>query len=406
VFLCRRDYPIGGTGYLFDPASQQYTFARLIAESQEDFGGIDLVDISGWAYSEQYGRVGEYERYELGGKENLRSGIAESHERRVPVGLYLEGYLLDPRSQAGRQSGREWQIIGADGQPKTWQGNQEQFMCPLASGWQTFLSQTLSHVARDTGADAVYMDQYGFADSAKTCYASHHGHTPGIHPVLAEHSMLQIVRSRLQKNERPVALYLEQTPNDVSSQYADAAFDYSLSGDPIPGSPAKLNLFRFAFPSFKIVQLFHAGIDPRAASEEDAKLCFFYGEAMWLKGRARSWFSRECREFIRRANKIFHDHEDVFASEDVEPMIPTQQAGLYANRFRSGTKTVITLYNAAYHSLQGLLLSVPAKKASAALLWEGDRLEFRAVEDTLQVWGVLHPHAVSCFSIQSSEDRE
>lgn len=401
VFLCRRDYPIGGTGYLFNSITNQYTFASLIDESVEDLGGVDLIDISGWAYSEQYGRVGEYERYELGGRENLREGIAESRRRKVPTGLYFEGYLLDPRSEIGKQRGKEWQIVDANGQPKLWPGNQEMFICPLAPGWQEAMSGFLTRVARDTGADAVYMDEYGFGDAGKTCFSSEHGHAPGVHPVLAEHRMLAAVRASLDAAEHPPALYLEQTPNDVTSQYADAAFDYALWGESAYSSPAKLNLFRFAVPSFKIVQLFHPGIDPRAASEEDAKLCFFYGEAMWLKGRARSWYSREFREFVRQAYAVFHAQEEAFTSDDVEPMIPAEQPGLYANRFNTKTKSVVTLYNATPYTVRGHLLSISANEAIASTLWEGDEMEFRRIDGTQQVWGTIHPHDVSCFSLES-----
>lgn len=404
VFICRRDYPIGGTGYLFDLAANRYTPAALIGESRDDLGGVDLVDISGWAYSEQYGRVGEYERFEFGGKENLRDSVAESRRLGVPTGLYLEGYLIDPRSEIGRLHGRDWQIVGADGQPKLWTGNQETFMCPLAAGWQDYLSGVLTRVARDVGADAVYMDEYGFGDAGKTCFSAEHGHPLGVHPVLAEQQMLAKVRAALDASDHPTALYLEQTPNDVSSQYADAAFDYSFWNEAAYPSPAKLNLFRFAFPSFKIIQLFHPGIDPRAASEEDAKLCFFYGEAMWLKGRARSWYSRECREFMRKAYDIYHTYEEAFASSDVEPMIPTEQAGLFANRFNAKNQSVVTLYNAAPYTIRGRLLTITAGEVSAANLWEGDEMEFRAIDGALQVWGTLHPHQVSCFSMQSKEN--
>ncbi|MGC9326165.1 MAG: DUF6259 domain-containing protein [Candidatus Hinthialibacter sp.] len=400
VFICRRDYPIGGTGYLFDSVAGRYSLERLIDESLQDLGGIDMIDISGWAYSEKYGRVGEYQRYELGGLEDFHRSIAQSQSRGIPVGLYFEGYLIDPRSAIGQSHGKEWQIIQKDGRPKQWPGNEEIYVCPLQPGWQNFISQTLLNVASETGADAVYMDEYGFGGVDKICYADNHPHAPGVHTTIAERQMLQIVRSKLDQADRPIALYIEQTPNDVTSQFVDAAFDYSWYGERHYQSPAKFTPFRFAFPSFKIIQLFHAGIDPRSASAEDVKLCLFYGEAMWLKGRARSWFSRECRDVIRRAHKIFHASMEAFSSPNIEPMIPTQIPGVYANRFNADTYSIVTLYNQTPHTARGLLLSLKnADPAQAASLWEDAALRFTSDGGDLEVHGALHPHAVAVFRI-------
>ncbi|MDX9753731.1 MAG: DUF6259 domain-containing protein [bacterium] len=401
LFLCRRDYPIGGTGYLFDLASNAYTFPHLVEESLRDLGGIDMIDISGWAYSETKGRVGSYEDYELGGKENLRQGIEWCRTQGIPVGLYFEGYLIDPRSDIGKAHGQEWQIQLKDGSLKHWEGNEEMYMCSGVPAWQTFFSQTLHHVAQDTGADAVYTDQIGFSDSVKTCYATHHGHHPGTHPVIHENQMLQVVRHALQETDHPVAIYMEQTPVDVSSQYGDAAFDYSFYGVPYYTSPAYLNLFRFAFPSFKIVQLFHAGIDPRATDETFVKLCLFHGEAMWLKGRAKSWYSAKCRAFIRQAYQTYHAHRDAFASTEVEPFLPTMQPGLYANRFATTEETVITLYNETPHTVSGALLQFDSASPDWNSELELERAQLKQTETGWVLEGVLHPHGLGCFVLKN-----
>ncbi len=400
VFICRRDYPIGGTGYLFDLKNNHYTLPDLIEESNQDLGGIDMIDISSWAYSEKFGRVGEYEKYELGGKEDFRQSIQQSHDLNIPVGLYFESYLLDPRSTAGSQYGKDWQVIDKNYKPKTWQGNEEMYMCAFAPGWRNFLSQSMLSVANDTGVDAVYMDQYGYGNRNNTCFAPNHNHPLGEHPILGEHGMLRQVRQTLNKSERPVALYTEQVPNDISSQYVDAAFDYSFWGGRHYQSQAKLHLFRFAFPSFKVVQLFHPGIDPRAASAEDAKLCFFYGEAMWLKGRAKSWFSSECRQFISKSHRIFQDHIGAFTAPDVEPMIPTHQPGLYANRFTDKNETIITLYNATPFTIRGLWLTEKTTNSNITNLWDISGFSVESSEDNQQISGTIHPHQVSCLLIK------
>ncbi|HOL96453.1 MAG TPA: DUF6259 domain-containing protein [bacterium] len=399
VFICRRDYPIGGTGYLFDPSSNRYTFPRLIAESRKYLGGIDMIDISGWAYSERYGRVGEYERFELGGSDEIQRNAAEAREQKVATGLYLEGYLVDPRSGIGQAHGTEWSILNRKMEPMKWTGNEEMFFCPFVPAWQDWMAGTVARVAQQTGADAMYLDQFGIADPGKACYSTEHGHEIGAHPVLAEHAMIQRVRHALDEAGRPVALYTEQVPNDITSQYTDAAFDYSLWGTRDYASPAKLHLFRFTFPDFKVIQLFHPGIDPRAASEEDAKIAFFHGEALWLKGRAASWYSEECRAFIQKANRIFHEHQEAFTSRDVEPFIPTTMNGLFANRFSSEKEDLITLYNATWHTLRGVLLHWPAIEAKVIDLWGMEDYTYQALDQTTVIEGAVPPHGVGCLVI-------
>ena len=399
VFICRRDYPLGGTGYLFDIPKNQYTVDNLIQECKEDLGGVDMLDISGWAYSEQCGRVGEYERFELAGAENLRTNIVKSHDHKIPVGLYLEGYLIDPRSTVGRQSAKEWQMLNADGTPRQWTGNQELFMCPYCKPWQEWMSNTLLHVANKTGADAFYLDQYGFADKAKSCFSTEHGHEKGSHPLAGEHQMIMSVRESLAKADHPVALYMEQVPNDITAQYVDAAFDYSMFGIKTRSNPTKMNLFRYAFPSFKIIELFHGGIDPKCISEEDVKICFFHGYGFWLKGRAKSWYSESCRDFIRKAYRIFHEHSDAFTSENIIPQIPTEQRGIYANRFCGEDEDIITIYNAANQSIDGSLLLIDEKVDSVSDLWGIPNFRYEKTSDGLHLSGFMEPDGIACFSL-------
>ena len=402
VFLCRRDYPIGGTGYLFDETAHAYTFDRLVAEGREDLGGVDMIDISGWAYSNDFGRVGNYERYELGGLKNLQQSIRQARSEQVKVGFYVEGYLVDPRSDLGTRLASFARLIDRDGLPKTWTGNEEMFFCPYEPHWRQSLSDTLFHVARDTGADALYLDQFGFANAAKICYSDAHGHAPGSSPMPGEDGMVESVRHALARLDRPVALYTEQVPCDVASRLIDAAFNYALAGTRDYQSPAKLSLFRFAFPSFKVIELFHPGIDPKGISDEDVKLCFFLGHALWLKGRARSWYSRECRDTIRKAVGLMHEYRDAFTSDDVEPMIPTLLPGVYANRFSRAGLHVITLYNASPDTARGILFAFPLAAVEAQDAWGMSRFQVEPVNDGVQIKGELHPHEVGCVVLRDT----
>lgn len=398
VFLCRRDYPIGGTDYLFDLERDAYTFDRLIRESRETFGGVDMIDISSWAYSERYGRVGAYEEFELGGAESLRQGVTLSQREGVPVGLYFEGYLLDPRTPIAEQAA-DWRIFEEDGTPMTWVGNEEMYMNPLASGWRNFMAGTVRRVAERTGVDAIYLDQYGFANVAKISHRDANGFPAGTHPAVGEILMLRQVREALDELERPVALYVEEVPNDIAAQYVDAAFSYNMLGERPYSAPTKLNLLRFAMPGLKVIELFHAGIDPRAASPEHAKLCFFHGSAMWLKGRGLSWYSRDFREFTQRAHAVFQEHADAFTSNDVEPLIPTERRGLYANRFSAPGKTLYTLYNATPHTITGKFLAVEGERDNVHELIGLDDFSTAHTPGGVEVFGRIHPGEVGCVLV-------
>lgn len=403
VWICRRDYPLGGTGYLLDEAKNRYTFSALIQESEEELGGIDLIDISGWAYMEARGRVGDYDCSELGGLRNLREQIAVGHELGVQTGLYLEGYLVDERSRVIETVGDAWQLVGADGEKRFWPGNREMFMCPAVMEWQDYFSRVYRRVAEEIGADALYVDQFGFADRGKACYSDRHGHTLGQSPLIGEDAMLRRIRAALDACRPEVALYTEEVPCDLTSSLVDAAFCYGMYHASSDSHPTKLNLFRYAFPEFKIIELFVPGIHPRASSEEDAKLAFFHGHAVWLKGRAASWYSRSFREFVRKSHEIRRQYSRAFSSEDCEPLVPTLIPGVYANRFSDGSVTIYTLYNSLYYSVDEPSIAIPIEEGQHVVdLWGGTQAEMEEHEGLVLVRSALPPHGVGCLAVPAN----
>ena len=170
--------------------------------------------------------------------------------------------------------------------------------------------------------------------------------------------------------------------------------------------PTKLNLFRYAFPEFKIIELFIPGIHPRAASEEDAKLAFFHGHATWLKGRAESWYSDSFREFVRQTRPIYERYSDLFSSSDCEPLIPTIVEGVHANRFGAESSArIYTIYNSLFYSVDGSLLDIPLAPGEQVvnLLGKFDvELKGSRNEATVTV-GTLAPHGVGCFLVTPPE---
>ncbi|MEN6605202.1 MAG: DUF6259 domain-containing protein, partial [Bryobacteraceae bacterium] len=361
AYNCRRDYPLGGSGMLFDVRRNHYTFDKIIDEGVREFGGIELVDISSWAYSEKFGRVGEYTRYELGGLDDFHRGIANGLRRGVPTGLYLEGYLIDVRSAIGRTRARDWQIRARNGEPWAWTGAPtEIFMCPRVTEWQDWMAQTYGKVAAQTGARAFYLDEFGFAQPGRACYNPAHAHAPGAAVGLGERELMRKVRASLDSVDPGAVIYIEEMPPDTNVPYADGAFSYSMNRAVEKQSPGAINLYRFAFPDFKLFDMVSEGIDARALTAADMKKSFFHANGLCLKGHAESWYPLEVREFIRRTHAVLREHSGTFQSRDADPLVPTLNRAVLANRFSSEGETIFTLYNESFRTVRGAVLSLPA----------------------------------------------
>lgn len=402
VMLSYRDYPLGGTGLVYDLGRDQYTFAENLQAMQQGWGGFALLELSGWAASSRYGRVGAYEAFELGGLDSLRANIAGTQAQGTGVALHVNGYLLDPRAPVAEEA-RPWRIFDADGEPKTRPGTGEWFMDPHAQAWRTHLSEAAANAASLTGASAVSLGQVGFGDESKRNALSPSGGR-GPHPVRGEHRLLQTMRGAFDEMEGAIALLTEEAPADLSAPLVDGAFSYAMAGDRPYPSPASLNLFRYAFPEVKVIEQIAAGAMARALTPETAKRAFFHGEAVSLKGRARSWTSREFRRFLDKAGAILREHAALLVDGEATPLIPTEQAGLYANRFQASGRALYTLYNATPHTVRGSLLVVPGEREQVSDRWGMDEWATAAAgPGRVELFGSIHPYGVACVLVSESE---
>lgn len=363
AFWARRDYPVGGTGKLFDVARGRYTFDSLI-EDGNNFGGIDFIDISGWAMSETVGRVGDYP-IELGGAADLARNVSLARKQGVPTGLYFEGYLVDKRSETGKALQAGSQLIGPDGKGLWWSGGEatEFFACPYEPKWRAHLAGRVAAVARDVGAAGVYLDEFGFG--GKRCFARDHGHRPGVDTLRGEIETAAAVRKALaEAGQEGTMLYIEETPPDAAAPYFDAAFCYALPNTDVRESPLKLNLSRFAFPDVRLWDMVSLGIDPRALPAEDFRLSLWHGNGLWLKGHARTWYGEKLLGWVRQAHETLKAHADAFAGP-AEPMVASPHPAVFINRFGQGPAAVHTLFNASYRTarlrFQGQDLVIPPR---------------------------------------------
>jgi hypothetical protein len=349
AFYMRRDYPTGGSGLLYDAAQNKYTFPKLIDEGKA-FGGVDFIDISGWALSETHGRVGDYP-IELSTPSDLADGIRQTWSKHIPTGLYFEGFLVDKNSDVGRAHGDKWRIIGADGKGLWWPGgNPEMFLCPNVKDWQDYLSNRLATVAKQVGAQAVYLDEYNCAE--RHCYSPDHGHPVGANVIDGQIQTARKVRQALDKDGLTnTILYVECPPVDIATPFVDGAFTYALPGSKATAYNVKLNLYRFAFPQVRLWDMVSAGVEPHLLSAENFRLAFWNGDGVWLKGRADTWYGQDVLEFLRWAHPLYLAHAKAFSGQ-ADALVDSGDSHILMNRFRGGGETVYTILNNTYETRQ------------------------------------------------------
>lgn len=214
--------------------------------------------------------------------------------------------------------------------------------------------------------------------------------------------MLEGIRAALSIKSLDTSIYTEQVPCDAIAPWVDAAFNYGMrTHHPHPCEhPTKLPLHRFVFPEIAVVEMIGHGIRPIPVDEEDLHLCFFHGLAVWLKGRASSWFTPGFQDTAQLFAPVLSEYSEVFRSADCTPLIPTLKKGLYANRFSSEGRTILTLYNSNPIDLEGNLLRVSGDQPQKVVnLLDPIEVAFQKTPDGILLGGRVPPHETVAFLI-------
>lgn len=400
VFL---HHNLGAPG-AFDPETKQYHLSQKIKEDQRAFGGVDYVHLFDWSLHPQRGRVGDYDPWDhLGGIDNFRSEISRMQMDAIHVGLYLEGYLLSPQSQAAQNHGQSWQMLDSQGEPYTRMGDYV-YACPSNKSWRRHLIACCLRAIEQTGADGIYIDEFGFGWQYP-CYQSAHGHEAPSPQIQTEAKLLAELREALPAQ---VVLYTEETPNDFTTQYLDGSFTYALAQSRHPLNPARINLTRFALPQFKMFEIIRC--DQPLGNDLDAvRSVFFNGEGIWLEGPLSrpEWFPPAVRRLITRCYRVLQEHKEAFCSADPTPLTPTLRSDVYANRFPARNKVVWTLLNASDKSVEGELLSVAHVPNTE--YWDGwhrRKLRPRMKGNRAFISSSLKPKEVGCIVQRQPNLRE
>ena len=389
---------------LCDRETGEFRLDRALDEMEQHFGGVEYVHLFDWGYCGPYGRIygrtGDHSPYDYikGGKAALKRGIEAIQARGIPVGLYIEGYLLQEKGRLGQAHGKAWQLVNRRGEGVYWPDSTEMMTCPWESAWREVQAGTYATKVEELDVNGMYLDQFGFANTGKDCWSTEHGHPLPGYAVLGEKGLSTLVRRRVEAVKAGVALYSEEAPCDVNSQVQDGSFTYHMRSCRTSRPWAPVHLFRFAVPSFKTFEILVCD-RPTGSWAEGVKWVFFNGEGIWIEGPAEEWFRPETRAAIRACHGILRAHKDAFTSDEPVPLVETEMAGVYANLFPcpDGRKAVYTLYNARHRSVTGPVLAIPTRpNARYRDLWNGADVTPRRGNghDVLEL--TLEPRDVGC----------
>ena len=286
-----------------------------------------------------YGREGGYNR-RWGGLAALRKYIKKLQKENRLVGLYTEGVLADIPTGVGRKYGKMWGLIKEDG-TYLWDYGMWN-MCMDNPLWREYLAETAAFIIKETGCNGIRFDQFGHV--GWRCFSKKHEHTFSKNHdnvwLRAEADVCRRARIKLDKIDPNAFVMTEYFGYDYLAQYADGCLSYLLSKNLNTGR-LFINLSRFYFPGCKQFEHYY-GNDPNAE-----KLLLFNG--MGWSGRM----------YTLSNMRMLMENSDAFDSEILKPLIKTLIPKVYANYFKSGRKTIYTVYNASGESQEGYTLEIP-----------------------------------------------
>jgi hypothetical protein len=383
------------------PLDERLDFVALAnRRNQRIPGSTDYMHLFGWAISKEYGHWGAYDHYhQFGSKDRFREAVRRCQAAAIPVGLYLDGYLVSTQSDKPSKADVEkWAVRGPKGNMLYHTSYDAHSMCPYVAEWRKHLVEAYRRVADEIQPDGMYIDEFGKCMTERTCYNPDHGHPVPMGMCAGEWLLTKEVRQAVPAK---IATYCEFVPADVATQYLDGAYGHVSLNNHREGygtvAPHFVNLHRFALPDFKTFELIYY-VPLRNGNWFLLKYPFFNGDGYYLTGAELDGYDEHSRAFLTRAFKILHEHPEAFTATDVEPLVRTEQPGLFANRFSAAKETIWTLHNTNYRTVRGPLLTVPHVAGAEYFdLWNDRPLAATIEGDQAKLPIELGPRAVGCI---------
>jgi len=391
---------------IFDAKKNCYRIDDILKEDEAYLGlKPDILDLGGWAdYKNEHNgdfNGGDYAPKDFtGGAGVLRAAIRHTQDKGIHVALYTIPDRVAKVSRVGKALGPQIAQMKAAGTLQ--QDEHCWYVCIGEKQWQDRYIAALKRAQKETGADAIYVDVFGYT-RGYTCYSKSHGHEV---PMNVNKVCNQLIRRLRQELPEGVAIWSEFLLPDVNSQFTSGNItyyfltlhDYMVPSYDLPDqapsfTPVAQSVHRFAFPHIKQFG-FPVGFESGPSSHE-LRFLFFNGEGVDDVG----WLLYDSRDLARVRNwlAIQREFADCFASLRPQPLVSTEAGEVYANEFPGAGRTAWTLFNARFSTYRGPVLTVDHRPGDTYYdAWNHQPLkpEIRGGQATISVG--LDPQGLGC----------
>jgi hypothetical protein len=402
---------------MYNRKTKEFQIEEYLQKDKEYWGGLspDAIHFYRWFHvdgiedQKSYGlgdrAYGEYSYDNYGGLEPFKSAIGKlQKEYNTPVSLYLVPDRCSSGTEIGKRAGEKAVIIRADGSKLA--GPNVYYVCPQQKDWQDFFVETAKQVQSDTNADCIYLDVFGLWRTS-VCYSREHGHRSPSWYNQAAHDLIQRVREALPDH---VAIWTEFPLTDLNTQFVDGNITYyylslhetfvkshdTLEEQAALYSEPSMAVYRFVFPDMKQFDL-SAGNERAVNGVNMLKFIFFNGDAVYDNG----WFTpdeRTRKELMIKSVAIKKKFSDCFYSANVTPLVPTERAAVYANKFSGKDRILWTLYNGRYTMVSGPTLAIEHQDGAAYYdAWNDAVLSPQIVDGRAIITQKLGPQSLGCI---------
>jgi len=393
---------------LYDATAGKYWVDEVLEADKRVFGSLpDVINLFAWGYSDQQQDFlysgSPSEAYEgVGGVSLFKDAITQFQDKHhIPVSLYLYPGPCGKKTAFGREFGEAVALQRADGSYLS--DSENWYACPGSKQWRDYFVDMTKTIQQDTGAKIIYLDVFGYSD-AFSCHSTDHGHEV---PYVGGQGSTPLAKALKEALPADTVLWHEYPVNDVTAQYSDGNITYYYlpvrdlicpvyNVEDEAGALLKVtqDVYRYAFPHLKQFG-FPCGI------EEDSwghlKFPFFNGEGTF----DTTWrlYAHQTQDLLAKSLELKRRYVDCFTTLTPEPLVPTERAGVFANKFPGKNRTLWTLYNERMTTVRGTVLAIPhIEGATYEDIWNGVPLQPR-IENGMALIDIrLDPQAIGAIT--------
>lgn len=401
----------------YDDIKSKFNFFDILLEQKEITGVLpDILHLWEWTYDKQLGHMkwgnfgdiegggSDYDAY--GGKEAFREALHEVEDKTgVRISLYLHPTLLTQTYPKAAEYMPRLLVKDSAGGKIGLLGNTFR-MCHANAEWRSEVLNIYRRNYSDLGIKILYVDEFSLRIGNR-CWGDGHGHHVPSNLIKTDRDFITELREIMPEE---VVLYGEYAAVDVNAQYIDCNITYHIidivmdmcenaawrynNGDDTY-SEVITDLYRFAFP--KIVQL-NLPMAMRNRSWHPQKFIFWNGEAIYDS----FWDNEESSglTFTVQAYKLKKEYSDCFSSDHPKTMIKTLSPCVCVNEFPGENRTLYTVYNRAYTTYRGPVLSVGHKEGNRYYdAWNQKPLDYELSDQKAVLKTEIHAQQIGCFIV-------